>query len=331
MATSKVERLMNLVICLLSTRQFLSAEQIRKSVAGYSDSPSDDAFNRMFERDKGELRDLGIPLETGRASGMVPVDGYRINRDAYELPDIDLDQAEAAAVTMAAALWDTPELAATAHTALLKLRAGGVDLASDSELDVGVHTATPRSMGSESVLGSVLAAVDHGRAVTFGYRPTPIRPFTPRSLEPWGVVTFRGRWYVVGHDRDRDDVRTFRLSRIGGDVREFDVDTPAQRPADLDLQQIVANAVGYVDSPDSAQSAKVWIAEGRAEGLRRSARTLTDHERDGRRGSIAEFSQWSVDGLARRVLGAGADAVVLEPDELRDRVIGELRALAVPR
>lgn len=87
MANSKVERLVNLVICLLSTRQFLTAEKIRASVAGYDDSGSDEAFSRMFERDKNELRDLGIPLETGMPSRFSTVEGYRINRDAYELPD----------------------------------------------------------------------------------------------------------------------------------------------------------------------------------------------------------------------------------------------------
>src|SRR5690349_6695490 len=114
---------MNLVICLLSTRQFLSAEQIRKIVGGYETSKTDEAFNRMFERDKNELRDLGIPLETGRSSGLSPVDGYRIDRDAYELSDVDLTEEEAAAVALAAALWDSPGLAANTHSALMKLRA----------------------------------------------------------------------------------------------------------------------------------------------------------------------------------------------------------------
>ena len=68
MGISKVERLMNLVIALLSTRNFITAERIRKTVLGYADCPTDDAFARMFERDKNELRDLGIPLETGRLS-----------------------------------------------------------------------------------------------------------------------------------------------------------------------------------------------------------------------------------------------------------------------
>ena len=71
---------MNLVIALLSTRSYLSAEQIRANVTGYQDPPTDEAFSRMFERDKNELRDLGIPLETGRASMMDVNDGYRINR-----------------------------------------------------------------------------------------------------------------------------------------------------------------------------------------------------------------------------------------------------------
>src|SRR5690606_28733776 len=122
-AISKVERLMNLVIALLSTRQFLTAERIRDSVAGYEDSASDEAFSRMFERDKNELRDLGIPLEVGPVSRFSSVEGYRINRDAYELPDIDLTSAEAAAVAVAVQMWESPELAAAAEGALLKLRA----------------------------------------------------------------------------------------------------------------------------------------------------------------------------------------------------------------
>ena len=89
--TVRAERLVNLVLCLLATRQYLTAERIRGIVPGYTDAPSDDAFFRMFERDKAELRDLGIPLETGRNSVFDSVDGYRIARRDYELGDIDLD------------------------------------------------------------------------------------------------------------------------------------------------------------------------------------------------------------------------------------------------
>ena len=90
MAARRAERLVNLVICLLSTRQFLTAERIRDAVPGYEAADgsraTDEAFKRMFERDKAELRDLGIPLETGRNSHFDTEDGYRIKRRDYELP-----------------------------------------------------------------------------------------------------------------------------------------------------------------------------------------------------------------------------------------------------
>src|SRR6202161_2435021 len=117
---------MNLVIALLSTRGYITAEKIRSSVAGDADSATDEAFSRMFERDKNELRDLGIPLETGRVSSFDPVEGYRINRDAYALPAVELTPDEAAAVAVAIRLWESPELITATQGALLKPRGAGV-------------------------------------------------------------------------------------------------------------------------------------------------------------------------------------------------------------
>ena len=128
MATVRAERLVNLVLCLLSTRQYLTAERIRGIVPGYADAPNDEAFFRMFERDKAELRDLGIPLETGRNSVVDVTDGYRIARRDYELGDIDLEPDEAAAIALAVRLWDSPEFTGSARGALVKLRAAGVDV-----------------------------------------------------------------------------------------------------------------------------------------------------------------------------------------------------------
>ncbi len=218
MAISKVERLVNLVIALLSTRGFITAEKIRSTVAGYSESPSLEAFSRMFERDKNELRDLGIPLEVGRVSALDPTEGYRINRDAYSLPPVELTPDEAAAVAVATQLWESPELITATQGALLKLRAAGVDV-DPMETGAPVAIASPAGVpglrGSEGVLGILLSAIDSGRAVQFEHRSSRAEPFSVRTVEPWGVVTERGRWYLVGHDRDRDDTRVFRLSRIG--------------------------------------------------------------------------------------------------------------------
>src|SRR3954470_158570 len=274
---SKVERLMNLVIALLSTRTFISAERIRETVYGYSDTASDEAFSRMFERDKNELRDLGIPLETGRASQFDPTEGYRINRDAYALPAVDLTADEAAAVAVATQLWESPELITATQGALLKLRAAGFDVdAGDAGVAITSTAGMPGIRGSEEVLGILLAAINTGQAVQFPHRPARSEPYTTRTVEPWGVVTDRGRWYLVGHDRDRNATRTFRLSRVGADVTPIGPPGAVKRPEGVNLREIVDRAVG--EWPNTGQ-ARVWVADGRGTALRRrgtvvGARTL---------------------------------------------------------
>src|ERR671931_1113911 len=168
-SSARAERLVNLVLCLLSSRQYLTAERIRSIVPGYADAPSDEAFFRTFERDKTELRELGIPLEVGRNSVFDSIDGYRIARRDYELGDIELEPDEAAAVALAVRLWDSPELTGAAHGALLKLRAAGVDV------DQGVPAVVePKVRTTEPAFGPLLAAVQTGRAVSFDYRrPSP--------------------------------------------------------------------------------------------------------------------------------------------------------------
>ena len=132
MAAKRAERLVNLVIALLSTRQFVTAAKIRATVPGYDaddrSEKADEAFKRMFERDKAELREMGVPLETGRTSAFDTEDGYRIARADYELPEIQLTGEEAAAVGLALRLWESAQLAGAAHSALVKLKAAGVDV-----------------------------------------------------------------------------------------------------------------------------------------------------------------------------------------------------------
>ncbi|WP_078311714.1 MULTISPECIES: YafY family protein [unclassified Mycobacterium] len=323
MAISKVERLMNLVICLLSTRTYVTAERIRTSVAGYSDSPSDEAFSRMFERDKNELRDLGIPLETGKVSSFDATEGYRIRRDAYELPDITLTADESAAVAVATQLWQSPELVTAAQGALMKLRAAGVDVDLAGEnVSVLAPTAMPGGRGSESVLRILLSAIDSGQAVQFGHRPSRAEPYVTRTVEPWGVITDRGRWYLVGHDRDRDATRTFRLSRIGEDVTMLEKPGTVRRPEGVDLRAIVARAVG--DGPVRI-TARVWIAEGRAQELRRMGAVVEPQRRGERDGDVVEIEVASPDRLVRSIASHGADAVALEPAQVRDEVITRLQ------
>ncbi|MFC7955576.1 helix-turn-helix transcriptional regulator [Rhodococcoides kroppenstedtii] len=324
MAVSKVERLMNLVICLLSTRQFLTAERIRASVAGYEESVSDEAFGRMFERDKNELRDLGVPLETGQLSRFSTTEGYRINRDRYELPEIDLAQDEAAAVAVAVQLWESPELTSAAQSAMLKLRAAGVQV--DTEHSPAAVTAIPaRSRGSEPALGKLLAAIDAGKSVRFPHRASPTAEAVTRTVEPWAVVTQSGRWYLVGHDVDRRDVRTFRLSRIGDDVVAFGRAGSVRKPDDVDPAALVARLRG---TGGVAGTARVWVADGRAEEVRRLGSVTETRTVAGRAGEVVDLSVRSWEWVARVIAGHGADAIVLAPEELRDQVVRILTGVA---
>ncbi|MCV7299107.1 YafY family transcriptional regulator [Mycobacterium barrassiae] len=326
MAISKVERLMNLVIALLSTRTFITAERIRDTVSGYSDSASDEAFSRMFERDKNELRDLGIPLETGRVSQFDPTEGYRINRDAYALPPVELTADEAAAVAVATQLWESPELITATQSALLKLKAAGIDIESDdAAFAITSAAALPSMRGSEEVLGILLSAIDSRHAVQFPHRSSRSDPYVIRTVEPWGVVTTKGRWYLVGHDRDRDAVRTFRLSRIGAEVKTIGPAGAVQRPHGVNLREIVERAVE--ESPTGGQ-AKVWVADGRATALRRRATVIGPRILGGRAGEEIQLDIGTLDRLAREIASYGPDAVALEPDVLRADVVERLRAQA---
>jgi proteasome accessory factor B len=318
-SSARAERLVNLVLCLLSTRQFLSAERIRTIVPGYADAPNDEAFFRMFERDKTELRELGVPLESGRHA-IDTADGYRIARQDYELGEIDLESDEAAAVALAARLWESPELAGPAQGALVKLRAAGV------EVDEDQGRAQPRVRGGEPAFGPLLAAVQAGRAVTFDYRRGgPAGEVARRTVEPWGVVSWRGRWYVVGHDRDREAPRSFRVSRIVGPVRAIGPSGVVSVPSDVDLLAMVR---GGVEPAPVVGTARVWVAEGRAYGLRRLGRVVGPRRFAGRPGEEIELELRSLDTVARWLAGHGADIAVLGPPALAERVRANWEAAA---
>jgi proteasome accessory factor B len=314
MAARRAERLVNLVICLLSTRQFLTAERIRDAVPGYEaadgSTSTDEAFKRMFERDKAELRDLGIPLETGHNSYLDNEDGYRITRREYELPPIEFDPAEAAAVGLAARLWQSATLGEPARSALIKLRAAGTDVrASDTPGAVAYLDA------SDPSLPALLEAARNSRVVRFDYvksgETTPRR----RLLEPWGVLSWRRRWYVAGFDRDRGEPRSFRLSRISGKVDFVTRPGGFERPEKVDVRELVAGR-----APEHSRLARVRVDGSGAGQLRR----IADGEVDGE----LTISFTDPNRLARLIAAAGASARALDPPDLVDAVVARLAIAA---
>lgn len=319
MSAKKTERLLNLVICLLATRRHLTVQQVREAVPGY-DAANEESFRRMFERDKEELRELGIPLETGTDSAAHDDElGYRIARRDYELPELVLEPDEAAALGLAARLWQSAPLAGATGSALLKLRAAGVE---PGQGPVGLE---PRVAASEPCFDQALDAVKRGAPVTFTYRAVGRSEQSARHVEPWGVVSWRGRWYLVGFDTDRGARRVFRLSRVAGDVVVAGASGSVQVPEDVDLRAEVARLAGE----QVRETARVRVRPGTGLELRRDspvAGVFTDDE--GAEWDVLEVGYADPERLADRVAGFGADAVVLTPDEAVEAVVRRLRAAA---
>jgi proteasome accessory factor B len=319
MAAKRAERLVNLVIALLSTRQFVTAARIRSTVPGYEaddgSERADEAFKRMFERDKAELREMGVPLETGRTSAFDTEDGYRIARADYELPEIRLTGDEAAAVGLALRLWESAQLAGAAHSALVKLKAAGIDV--DTSRSIPLQ---PRLDAGEPAFEPCYAAARDRRQVEFGYqRPDEDAP-ARRRVQPWGVVAWHGRWYLVGHDLDRDAPRVFRLSRVVGAPKGTGPAGAFEPPLGLDLADVVA---GQVSGEEHV--VVVRARPGTAIGLRRHAAPLgpADDGDDRLQVRTTEPGQ-----LADQLATLGADVVVESPAEVRDAVVARLTRLA---
>jgi proteasome accessory factor B len=306
------------VICLLSTRRYLTAAQIAATVPGYEHDASDprehEAFQRKFERDKAELRDLGVPLETGTTSVFDTEPGYRIARRDYALPDVRLEPDETAAVGIAARLWQHAGMAAAASSGLLKLRAAGVDV------DVSATLGIEPLVTADPAFEPLQTAARLRQEVRFDYRTPEDDVAHSRHLQPWGVVSWRGRWYVVGWDLDRQATRSFRMSRVVGRVAPVGAPDSFTPPADLDLFGHVAKWSTPMAHPNRAT---VLLRPGRAAGIRRRAESVVS----GPDGDRVELRYSDPDSMARWLVGYGSDVVVLEPDEVRKATVARLRDL----
>jgi proteasome accessory factor B len=310
----KSERLMNLVIALLVTRSYLSRQRLRQVVEGYH-GQSDEAFERMFERDKEELREIGVPIEVGTFDAAFEDElGYRIRRDAFELPEISLEPDEAAVVGLAARVWQHARLARDTSSALLKLRAAGVDV--DSER---LSLLEPRLAAAEPAFEPVWEATTRRTPLGFHYaRPGQARQ--RRRVEPWTLLSWHGRWYLLAHDRDRRAPRMFRLSRIDGEVRALGAPGSYQVPDDIDVRALATQL-----SPSGEDGTAVLrLRAGAGLAIRRRA-TEVGPVVDGWQEVTVPYG--SDLELAGEVAELAADAVVLDPAPLRELVIDRLRRL----
>ncbi len=320
MSRRKTERQLNLVICLLSTRRHLTAQEIRATVQGYAEADTESAFKRMFERDKRELRDSGIPIQVGTGDPFSGEEGYRISRSDYELPEIELLPDEAVVLGLAARAWRHASLGEAAANALFKLRSAGVPV--DSEAAPGL---TPAMRTDEPAFGPVWQAVRDRRPISFDYRKPGQREAQRREVEPWGIVNLRGHWYVVGHDRLRDSRRVFRLGRIRGAVTVERTGPDVVVPEGVDLRSVVSQQTAVPE-----RTATLRVRTDAAHALRRRALRVVPGERDsdGSGWDTLTLPYTSTSGLVSQVSAHGSRAVVVEPEQARTAMAAHLAGVA---
>ena len=301
MSAGRTERLLALVLLLTSTSRPLTRSEIRAAVLDYGDG-SDDAFERMFERDKDELRSMGIPLDVVERDDEDEGVGYRLSKNLTFLPSLQLDPAESMVLALAARSWGEAAWSNSAVLGLRKLEAAG-------DFDAPAIDTVAFSPNVETqAVATVLDATTTRRRVSFQYRKPGGGAAQQRNVEPWGLVTEQGRWYLVGNDVDRQAVRAFRLSRVVGELAAKGPTGAFEQAHEQDLRSHVATQFGAQQLVD----ATVQLRANSGFRLREAATSLD--------GEVATFTGIDSDWLVSEVLRAGSAAEVLQPATMRDSV-----------
>jgi predicted DNA-binding transcriptional regulator YafY len=301
----RLERLTNLVATLLDTRRALTLEEIAELVPGYPDEKL--SSRRQFERDKDTLRGIGIPVRTEPLDHLGPEVGYRILPEEYYLPPLDLTAEEQAALHVAVTAVRLE--GGAGREALWKL--GGLE---------GEAATAVAALPTVPALGALFDAYRRRSAVTFGYRGED------RHVDPWGILFRRGHWYLVGHDHDRDETRSFRVDRVDGEV---DVGPAGsfERPAGLEPGELLRDEPWQYGDEDTV-TARLLVDANQAKPVVEQVgeQAVTERRDDG--SVVVELPVTNAAAFRSFVLGLLDAAEVLGPPELRADMVEWLEAAA---
>ncbi|WP_405372764.1 MULTISPECIES: helix-turn-helix transcriptional regulator [unclassified Microbacterium] len=308
------ERLVNLVVALLATEQGLTKDAILSSVAGYREQSasgaSKDALEKMFERDKENLRALGIPIET--IGDFADPDDlrearYRVPTAEYALPvDIEFSPAEIAVLNLASGVWGETSMSSQARSGLRKIRALGIDV------DAPIIGYAPRISMREPAFVPLQRAIEQARVVEFDYVRGGSDTAHRRRIQPLALVEYEGRWHVYGFDLGQDAERTFLLTRISSDV----VLTRTSFPLAL-REGAGEKALAGLSGLAGRQHAQLEVEPGTEAALRL-------HRRGIPAGQGIHVPYVDAHIFADELASYGPEVRVVGPDDLRGLVISRL-------
>jgi proteasome accessory factor BC len=215
----KIIRELSLLTFLLSEKRPRTAKEIQESVEGYW-GMSDDTFARRFHGDRADLAKIGIDVQTLADQDTGDDRLYFLTEEDYRLPSIDFLPEEQRALSLALAALDG-RFAYTRplRLALTALCRGVPDLPCSDLDNLPVALAPDEdAAGAGTQLARIEDAVGRGKTVCFKYRSASGAE-QERQVDPYSLLLLQGRWYMVGFDRLREAIRTFRLTRIVGPVK----------------------------------------------------------------------------------------------------------------
>ena len=306
----KIERLINLTIALLATKRYLTKSEIFRTVEGYEGSA--ETKERMFERDKDDLRSLGIAIDVGSFDPLFNDEaGYRIKSESYQLDLGEITPTDVSLLSLAADAWQGAAFADQAQSAILKLSSIGVPAD-----PIDIPGLSPKLANSSNDLETIAGAVGSSDYLIFDYL-SPKLLLEKREIIPIALSNRSGFWYVSGVDSAVQEVRTFRLDRVNGAITVRKNKEVFEFPSDFEFDQI--------DSTSAIRFAVIDVRKGKGHALRALATSLQD---------LGEWDQiklpiYSIEYLTAKILWHGDDVFVHEPADLRDHIVEELQALLV--
>jgi proteasome accessory factor B len=304
MSSQKTERLINLTLALLASKRFLSKHEIFQKIPGYEGS--NETKERMFERDKEELRKLGIDIEVNNADPLFEDDlGYLINPNTFQLNEAEFSQEELLLMTMATNFFRESAMSSTAKAALLKIHS----LCGPTSTNE-IFTPSFRIKEESSLLTELFEAIENRQEIQFTYNGKD------RIVKPYGLILNRGFWYLVG--QDFQIMKSFKLVRIQGSVITLKPKGIFQKPERFDLHNFLGK-----NENESSKVATVLIRKGTCLDLRaRHIAINFDQEWD-----LVELPFDYEPEFIREILWYGADIFIKEPANLRDQLVQNLKEL----
>ena len=303
MSSQKTERLINLTLALLASKRYLSKAEILRNIPGYEGSP--ETKERMFERDKDDLRSLGIQIDVNNFDPLFEDEqGYLIKSESFQFAENEFTKEELLLLTMAANLWHDSAVEKDSQNALLKIQS----LSGPVENDM-TTTPTLRITEDWQLLVSIFTAVQNKQILEFSYRGKK------RQVNPYGLYSSNGFWYLIAFEINV--IKSFKLVRIEGEVDLIGEKDAFEKPDNFNVGNFLkeeSNSVSLVS--------KLQVRKGAALSLRNKF-TVKDLDSEW---DLMDIPYTNEQELLEMVLWHGTDLKLIEPAALRQQLVANLKS-----